>query len=434
MNKQNICPRCFTSGFNENCGTCGYRQEQVLNQNVLRPFKVLQNRYIIGVPIGIGGFGITYAAQNAESGERIAVKEYFPQGIALRNADGTVQVVDGYRQAFRHGLERFSMEASVLQTFANVSGIVRVDDSFSCNGTGYIVMEYLTGRTLKKDAEIMGGVYPFPRAAEVLRQTAGALAQVHEAGLLHRDISPDNIMVDEGGNAKLIDFGAARAYMQQQELTVMMKQGYAPIEQYSSTASQGCYTDIYALGCTLYVTLSGLKVPEAPSRLDGAVTPPLIQLRPDIPNNFAAAIDKAIEVLPQNRFQTMREFMHAAEGTGHVYSQGSRCAQSGSGVLRVLNGKCAGMTVSLESGREYLVGRSAVDNHIQIPLEILSKAHFGLSYQDTKGRFIVWDNHSTNGSFFQNGERMIPGCRYAAFPGDIFYLADKECAIQIDVR
>lgn len=109
MNKQNICPRCFTSGFNENCGTCGYRQEQALNQNVLRPFKVLQNRYIIGVPIGIGGFGITYAAQNAESGERIAVKEYFPQGIALRNADGTVQVVDGYRQAFRHGLERFSI-------------------------------------------------------------------------------------------------------------------------------------------------------------------------------------------------------------------------------------------------------------------------------------------------------------------------------------
>lgn len=231
MNKQNICPRCFTSGFNENCGTCGYRQEQVPDQNVLRPFKVLQNRYIIGVPIGIGGFGITYAAQNAESGERIAVKEYFPQGIALRNADGTVQVVDGYRQAFRHGLERFSMEASVLQTFAKVSGIVRVDDSFSYNGTGYIVMEYLTGRTLKKDAEMMGGVYPFPRAAEVLRQTAGALAQVHEAGLLHRDISPDNIMVDKGGNAKLIDFGAARAYMQQQELTVMMKQGYAPIWQ-----------------------------------------------------------------------------------------------------------------------------------------------------------------------------------------------------------
>ena len=100
----------------------------------------------------------------------------------------------------------------------------------------------------------------------------------------------------------------------------------------------------------------------------------------------------------------------------------------------MLNGKCAGMTVSLESGCEYLVGRSVVDNHIQIPLEILSKAHFGLSYQGTKGRFIVWDNHSTNGSFFQNGERMIPGCRYAAFPGDIFYLADKECAIQIDVR
>ena len=93
----------------------------------------------------------------------------------------------------------------------------------------------------------------------------------------------------------------------------------------------------------------------------------------------------------------------------------------------MLNGKCAGMTVSLESGREYVVGRSAVDNHIQIPLEILSKAHFGLSYQDTKGRFIVWDNHSTNGSFFQNGERMIPGCRYAAFPGDIFYLADRVC-------
>lgn len=141
MNKQNICPRCFTSGFNENCGTCGYRQEQVLNQNVLRPFKVLQNRYIIGVPIGIGGFGITYAAQNAESGERIAVKEYFPQGIALRNADGTVQVVDGYRQAFRHGLERFSMILKKKQAQSHKRGesptitLAReIDGTYCCSG------------------------------------------------------------------------------------------------------------------------------------------------------------------------------------------------------------------------------------------------------------------------------------------------------------
>lgn len=436
MSGQNICPHCFADGYTGTCNVCGY-QEQEHAPNVLPPFTVLKSRYLLGTPIGVGGFGITYAAKNMENGERIAVKEYFPQGIALRSADSTVQAMDGYRQAFRHGLDRFSMEAEVLRTFARVPGIVRVDDNFEWNGTGYIVMEYLSGRTLKKDAEMMGGAYPFARAAAVLRQTAAALAQVHEAGLLHRDISPDNIMVDDAGNANLIDFGAARAYMQQQELTVMMKQGYAPIEQYSSTAAQGRYTDVYALGCTLYATLTGRRVPEAPARLDGAVTPPLTQLRPDLPGSFSAAIEKAIEILPENRFQTMHEFLRTAEGTGgepqpNHPTQGSSGALRG--VLRVLIGRCAGMAVSFEGNYDHLIGRSAGNGQIQISMDTLSKTHFGVQYQPAKRRFIVWDNHSTNGSFFQNGERMIPDCRYAAFPGDIFYLADKECAIQLDVQ
>lgn len=428
MNGQNLCPHCFTSGYTGICSVCGY-QKQANDPNVLRPFTLLKNRYLLGTPIGIGGFGITYAAKNIETGSRLAVKEYFPQGIALRDTAYTVRVTEGYRQAFRHGLERFSMEARVLQTFTNVPGIVRVDDSFEWNGTGYIVMEYLPGRTLKKDAELIGGVYPFPRASAVLRQTASALVRVHEVGLLHRDISPDNIMVDEAGNAKLIDFGAARAYMQQQELTVMMKRGYAPIEQYSSTAAQGCYTDVYALGCTMYTILAGHKVPEAPARLEGAVTPVLSQLRSDLPDRFTAAIEKAIEVLPQNRFQTMHEFLLATEGI-----EGQKGVPAQNAVLRVIGGKHSGMVVPLECERDYLIGRSAGSYRIQIPSELLSKAHWGVRYQPTRGRFIVWDNYSTNGSFFPSGDRMSPGCKYAAFHGDVFYLAKNECVVQLDVR
>lgn len=427
MNGRNICPRCFANGYSVYCGMCGY-QRQADDPNVLRPFTLLKDRYLLGIPIGIGGFGITYAAKDIKTGSRLAVKEYFPQGIALRDTACTVRGAEGYRQAFRHGLGRFSMEARALQALADVPGIVHVDDIFEWNGTGYIVMEHLPGRTLNKDAEMMGDIYPFSRASAVLWQTASALARVHEAGLLHRDISPDNIMVDDAASAKLIDFGAARAYMQQ-ELTVMVKRGYAPIEQYSSTASQGCYTDVYALGCTMYAILTGRRVPEAPARLDGAVTPALSHLRPDLPAHFAAAIEKAIEILPQNRFQTMREFLLASEGAEakkHVFAQNA--------VLRVIGGKCSGMTFSLERERIYLIGRSAGDYRIQIPVESLSKAHFGVRYQPMRGRFIVWDDHSTNGSFFRSGARLTPGCKYASLPGDIFYLAKKGCVVQLDVR
>ena len=411
---------------------------------VLKPFTVLESTYLLGAPIGIGGFGITYAAKDLKAGNRLAIKEYFPQGIVRRDVSGSVCITEGYRQAFRHGLDRFSMEASVLQRLSNIPGIVRVDDFLEENGTGYIVMEFLPGRTLMKDAELIGGTYPFPRAAKVFRQTAAAMAKVHEAGLLHRDISPDNIMIDEVGDAKLIDFGAARAYMQQQELTVMMKRGYAPIEQYSSTASQGCYTDVYALGCTLYAVLTGRKVPEAPSRLENPSVLPVLDLRPDLPPSFAAAIEKAVEVLPQNRFQTMNEFLLAAEVqntgkpyTGQPYTSKPYTGEpkpAVSGILRVISGRCAGVTARFAADCSWMVGRAAGEQRIRIPIETLSKEHFGVWYQPAKQRFIVWDNHSTNGTFFQSGERMIPGCQYAAFPRDTFYLSGKECMVQLDVQ
>ncbi len=243
----------------------------------LKPGTVLQNRYLIGRVLGEGGFGITYIGLDKVLTKRVAVKEFYPAGAAHRASvvsDGVI-ITRGKEPMYRKGVERFVQEARSLAAFSSEDGIVDVLDTFQANNTAYIVMEYLEGDTLKTLLKTKG-VFDATKLIKLMEPVMKSLSVMHRTGFIHRDISPDNIMLTNNGRLKLMDFGSARYFLNQDsELSVMLKQGYAPVEQYSSRSQQGPYTDVYALCATIYTCITG-SVPENSldrSRYDTLVPP-----------------------------------------------------------------------------------------------------------------------------------------------------------------
>lgn len=230
----------------------------------------LIGRYVIQEVLGQGGFGITYLGIDKLYGNKVAIKEYYPQEIAMRKAQYedvvTVTSIEE-KNNYDKGKKRFLDEAQVMARFNKNEGIVKILDFFEANNTAYIVMEYLEGITLK---QYLGkyGVIQFRNLIEMMLPLLEALIEIHSQGLIHRDISPDNIMVQHNSKLKLMDFGAARDYTESgnKSLTVILKPGYAPPEQYQTHGVQGPWTDIYALCATIYKCLTGITPPDAIAR------------------------------------------------------------------------------------------------------------------------------------------------------------------------
>ena len=323
MSRYSICLGCMQEkGDAEVCPYCGYREgTPPLAPHYLRPGTVLAGKYLVGRGLGHGGFGTTYIARDQVLGIKLAIKEYLPQDCASR-APGSNMVVpfsgDGAKR-FADGLESFLQEARTLARFDGSPNIVGVRDFFTENGTAYLVMNYLEGITLKQYLVRSGGKpVPFEKMLGILLPVMDALRMVHAAGLLHRDVSPDNIFLTTSGQVTLIDFGAARQSMnlnvqnvQQQSVSVILKPGYAPEEQYRSHGRQGPWTDIYALGATMYRTLTGRIPPEALDRLENDTLVPPSKLGIRIPAYAEAAILRAMAVHAEDRFQTVDEFRAA---------------------------------------------------------------------------------------------------------------------------
>lgn len=261
------------------CRYCGknLRESSDMSPYQLKPGTVLQNRYLIGSVLGEGGFGITYIGLDKVLAKRVAVKEFYPAGAAHRASvvSGDVIITRGKEPMYRRGVERFVQEARSLAAFSSEDGIVDVLDTFQANNTAYIVMEYLEGNTLKALLKTKG-VFDASDLIKLMEPVMKSLSVMHRTGFIHRDISPDNIMLTNNGKLKLMDFGSALYFLNQDsELSVMLKQGYAPVEQYSSRSQQGPYTDVYALCATIYTCITG-TVPENSldrSRYDTLVPP-----------------------------------------------------------------------------------------------------------------------------------------------------------------
>ena len=288
--------------------------------DVLAPGVELEE-FVIERVLGAGGFAVTYLARDVSLDAWRAVKEYLPREWGRRRNDGSV----GPRSAanaedYRWGLERFLKEARVLAQFDHRC-IVRVHRVFESQGTAYLVMEYVEGRSLAGALNAAGGALPDDVVREVLLSIADGLAAVHRAGSLHRDIKPDNVMLRRDGTPVLIDFGAARQLTGRgsRPMTALVTAGYAPIEQYSSRGQQGPWTDIYALGAVAYVALSGQVPDEATERVHTDRLPPIVDsARQPVHPGLAAAVDAALAVDAAARPQTVddwRRMLGAAKAT-----------------------------------------------------------------------------------------------------------------------
>ena len=282
------------------------------NLHCLRKGTRLIGRYIIEGVLGQGGFGITYLGIDELHEKKVAIKEFFPQGIVTRNIEyqDTVTVTFvGEKENYEKGKERFLKEARTMAKFSKDEGIVKALDFFGINNTAYIVMEYLEGITLKQYLRENQRIAP-EDLIELLVPLIESLDEIHSQGMIHRDISPDNIMVLPDGRIKLMDFGAARDYTEfgEKSLSIVLKPGYAPPEQYQTHGIQGPWTDIYALCATMYKCITGENPPDAIERVMDDSLKKISEFGIAIPPQEEAAIIKGMSVSAKDRYQDIKDF------------------------------------------------------------------------------------------------------------------------------
>lgn len=341
---RNICDNCFEDlpSGSEACGACGHAAgSPVENIGTLPVGAVLQGKYIIGKMLGRGGFGVTYLAYDTTKQCKVAVKEYYPDSLAYRlPGSATIASYTGEKQTnFAAGAEKFYDEARTLSRFNGNDHIVNVQDFFRENNTAYYVMEYVDGIDIKKYVALKGGRLPYNEALDIIVPIIYALIIVHSMDILHRDISPDNIYLTRDGNIKLLDFGAARQVYgdQSSNLSVILKHGYTPIEQYRRQSYHGPWSDIYALGATIYFLLTGTPPEESVNRVesDGLLMPS--QLGIPIPAELEIVIGKMLAVKPEDRYQSiieLKEALKSAGASGGGFSTGTRKSGAKKGMSR----------------------------------------------------------------------------------------------------
>ena len=260
------------------CEHCGFDENRQNQPHQLPVGTILKDQYLIGRVLGQGGFGITYLGWDLYLDTPIAIKEYYPAGSVMRECTTSLEVKNYSNDSgseFRDDRQRFMNEAKALARFCNVPQIVQVRNFFPANNTAYIIMEYVEGVTLK-DFVRKKGALSLDQALKLLVPVMNALEKIHQSGIIHRDISPDNIMLTFYGGAKLLDFGAVRDVrgvtpngQLTQSTVAILKQGFAPMEQYQTRGALGPWTDVYAMTATLIYCLTGNIPPEAPDRLMG---------------------------------------------------------------------------------------------------------------------------------------------------------------------
>ena len=313
------------------CEHCGYNENVPNYPHQLPIGTVLKGQYTVGKVLGQGGFGITYLGWDDSLEAPVAIKEYYPNSFVNRDCSVSTEVVCagvGAEGFFRHNRDRFLREAKLLAKLSSVPGIVRVQNLFAENNTAYIVMEFVEGIDLKRYIRMQNRVLTVPETFSILRPILYALSKVHDAELVHRDLSPDNIMILPDGTAKLLDFGAAREVENAdvhadlpQSTEAILKHGFAPMEQYRRRGSLGPWTDVYAMCATIYYCLTG-KVPNsAPERIMGDDNVNWHQI-PGLTQQQIATLEKGLALMPENRIASMRELHQGLFGRGTTeYSQ-----------------------------------------------------------------------------------------------------------------
>lgn len=435
MIEQGLCPNCFTRGryLEGYCTGCGYRKQGERDRRALPVGYMLRNRYYLGRVLGIGGFGITYLGSRAEIGygnQICAIKEYFPQEWAIRGEDGTTLVPCGWsvNKIYSHGLDVFVNEARILQGLWENRTIVNIENFFQANNTAYIVMEYVRGETLVSHMKKQKQPFSLEQANWIVQNVAESLDMIHSFGLLHRDISPDNIMLTTSGGVKLIDFGSTRQFVMNEatDMSVLVKPGFAPMEQYSRTGRQGPWTDIYALAATYYYMVTGKKPLTAVDRCAGETLKTLREINPGIPPAISNFISHAMEMDYTKRIHTMREFV---EGLRYA-------CKYPDAVVKVpyvlMKAKKQVRKWKFDAEQSIKIGRAKEECDIFVSGREISRIHCEVRYDSRRQLFYIMD-YSANGTYTDKG--LIGKGRCVELPpGAFFYLVNGENQFYLEVR
>ena len=305
----NLCFGCMEPTDSYPCPRCGYTPGGKGAEWALQPGSILNGKYMVGRILGQGGFGITYIGWDIALEKKVAIKEYYPSGQVSRTPGASTlswYTSESAALARQTGLEMFLKEARKMSKVDDVFGIVRVRDLFQENQTAYIVMDYVEGETLKARLQKTGPM-AWDQAKGIFQPAIRAMEQVHKAGLIHRDLSPDNLMLTPDGQVKILDLGAAKDLSINSGASSMQvaKSGFSPFEQYSQRGGSGPWTDVYAMAATIYYTLTGVLPPAAIDRVEEDTMD--WSLVSTLPGRTREALRAAMAVSAKKRTQSMEE-------------------------------------------------------------------------------------------------------------------------------
>ena len=332
--------RCFncmndlSQAAGSKCPVCGFDNADYRQPDHILPGgTLLHDRYYIGRMLGKGGFGITYIGYDMTLCTTVCIKEYFPSGGAMRNTRHSHLVSwEGSEHSafFKDRREMFVNEARKAARVRDLQSIVSVWDVFDENDTAYIVMQYIKGRTLMEYLRSRQTVLSFQECMSILRPIITDLIQVHKNGLIHRDISPDNIMLKDDGKPILLDLGSAKDITlgTDQSSTLVVKHGFSPPEQYTVSERIGTWTDVYALCATIYFCITGKLVPDALDRMLQEKTP--LNIPATVPEDIAETLRSGLALRIEDRIQNAQELLYRldhAAGSGEA-APGRRPATS----------------------------------------------------------------------------------------------------------
>lgn len=488
--EEKLCPVCFQEAMEHGeCRNCGYHaEESSAVKDYLAPFTILKEKYLLGKSLGQGGFGITYLAENMQSGLRCCIKEYFPSGLLQgRTPDGALILADEEnRPEYEEGKQQFIEEACALQELRENISVVDIRDFFEENGTAYFAMELIEGCNLRVFRKNHNPKQTLKMALQMLFLLGSSLAEVHRFGMIHGDISPENILITQDGEIKLIDFGAARSFRQgsdSKERKIYLKPNYAPYEQYTQKPCQGPWTDIYALAATFYFIVSGRKMLDALSRAKGASYPPLHELCPAVSRQLSDVIDKALAFDYHDRYRRMLDFLDALEqvvrpedydidlGALMPKSKASKQAEihvetsddsekmcqveeqnmpEPKGLaaffhpkkrrlayleltMRKSGGHISRRRWIIEPNRTVKVGRLATSDVMMPADNQISRNHCEVFYNEPKREFIVRDL-SKYGTYLADGKAMEKEKSYTLKDGDIFCVVSPEYTFKVVIE
>ncbi len=424
MEARDLCMGCMEEkGNSQACDNCGWEEGTCASSHMhLPPGTILNRKYVIGRALGQGGFGITYLARDLYLDRKLAIKEFFPRDLVRRDHDSHAVVVHDaeMQEQYDYGMEKFLEEGRTLAKFEEHPNIVSAQDFFKEYQTAYLVMNYIQGIALNDYLKEKGQPLAFDEALPIMMPVLDALNAVHEAGLLHRDISPDNIFISLGARVMILDFGAARHAMTQQKknYSIILKPGYAPPEQYRQSGNQGAWTDIYAAAATFYQAITGQMLPDALDRMDYEAVPWPDWIYHETTPQQRQALETALAVQVENRYQRIVDFQNAlltdapraaSESPEREPARNSAppppAPVSGHRTTVADQHQSRGMDYQpvqapIYRGEKHStvinIGRSA-DNDIVIQEESISRHHARLKQEN--GQWYLQDLGSTHGTF-----------------------------------